>query len=334
MLCKRYRMGGRCLCALAFLWRFQYDRNERIEKIKVDVSIERNGKEAVKMTEKTTALILEGGALRGVYTSGVLDVMMLHHLKFMRVVGISAGSLNGLYYVADQIGKAAELNLNYVRDSRYMGVSHLAKEKSFFNFDFVFHDIFNDLIPFDFDTFHNSDIRFWAGVTNCANGQIEFIEKSEQADFLNVCRASSSIPILSAPVEIDGQYYVDGGVACAVPLFEDLPFACDRLVLVLTRPKGYRKSSVPEAVQKFYRVHFKDSPGMIDRLVTAPLRYNEKMDAIDEMEKQGRVFVIRPQKPVNVSRIEKDVEKLTALYRNGRQDMAFAYRSLMEFLEA
>ena len=206
------------------------------------------------MTEKTTALILEGGALRGVYTSGVLDVMMLHHLKFMRVVGISAGSLNGLYYVADQIGKAAELNLNYVRDSRYMGVSHLAKEKSFFNFDFVFQDIFNDLIPFDFDTFHNSDIRFWAGVTNCANGQIEFIEKSEQADFLNVCRASSSIPILSAPVEIDGQYYVDGGVACAVPLFEDLPFACDRLVLVLTRPKGYRKSSVPEAVQKFYRV--------------------------------------------------------------------------------
>ncbi|WP_075876563.1 patatin-like phospholipase family protein [Merdibacter massiliensis] len=284
------------------------------------------------MAEKTTALILEGGALRGVYTSGVLDVMMLHHLKIDHVVGISAGSLNGLYYVSNQIGKAAELNLNYVRDSRYMGMSHLAKEKSFFNFDFVFQDIFNELIPFDFDAFQRSDIQFWAGVTNCATGKIEFIEKRQQDDFLNVCRASSSIPILCSPVEIDGQYYVDGGVACAIPLFEDLPFHADRLVLVLTRHKGYRKSSVPEPLQKFYRHHFKNAPGMIDRLVTAPLRYNEKLDEIEQLEKEGKVFVIQPKKPVSVSRIEKDVEKLTALYQDGREDMEFAYRSLHSFL--
>lgn len=284
------------------------------------------------MAEKTTALILEGGALRGVYTSGVLDVMMLHHLKIDHVVGISAGSLNGLYYVSNQIGKAAELNLNYVRDSRYMGMSHLAKEKSFFNFDFVFQDIFNELIPFDFDAFQRSDIQFWAGVTNCATGKIEFIEKRQQDDFLNVCRASSSIPILCSPVEIDGQYYVDGGVACAIPLFEDLPFHADRLVLVLTRHKGYRKSSVPEPLQKFYRHHFKNTPGMIDRLVTAPLRYNEKLDEIEQLEKEGKVFVIQPKKPVSVSRIEKDVEKLTALYQDGREDMEFAYRSLHSFL--
>ena len=284
------------------------------------------------MAEKTTTLILEGGALRGVYTSGVLDVMMLHHLKIDHVVGISAGSLNGLYYVSNQIGKAAELNLNYVRDSRYMGMSHLAKEKSFFNFDFVFQDIFNELIPFDFDAFQRSDIQFWAGVTNCATGKIEFIEKRQQDDFLNVCRASSSIPILCSPVEIDGQYYVDGGVACAIPLFEDLPFHADRLVLVLTRHKGYRKSSVPEPLQKFYRHHFKNAPGMIDRLVTAPLRYNEKLDEIEQLEKEGKVFVIQPKKPVSVSRIEKDVEKLTALYQDGREDMEFAYRSLHSFL--
>ena len=284
------------------------------------------------MAEKTTALILEGGALRGVYTSGVLDVMMLHHLKTDHVDGISAGSLNGLYYVSNQIGKAAELNLNYVRDSRYMGMSHLAKEKSFFNFDFVFQDIFNELIPFDFDAFQRSDIQFWAGVTNCATGKIEFIEKRQQDDFLNVCRASSSIPILCSPVEIDGQYYVDGGVACAIPLFEDLPFHADRLVLVLTRHKGYRKSSVPEPLQKFYRHHFKNAPGMIDRLVTAPLRYNEKLDEIEQLEKEGKVFVIQPKKPVSVSRIEKDVEKLTALYQDGREDMEFAYRSLHSFL--
>ncbi len=285
------------------------------------------------MEVKKTAMILEGGALRGVYTSGVLDVMMLHHLKFSHVVGISAGSLNGLYYVANQIGKAAELNLNYVRDSRYMGVSHLAKEGSYFNFDFVFQDIFNELIPFDFDTFHDSDIQFWAGVTNCADGKIEFIEKHEQEDFLNVCRASSSIPIMCAPVEIDGKQYVDGGVSCAVPLFDDLPFVCEKLVLVLTRAKGYRKNSVPEAVQKFYRHHFKNSPGMIDRLVTAPLRYNEAMDKIDALEREGKVFVIRPQKPVNVSRVEKDVDKLVALYQDGRRDMEFAYRDLMAFLQ-
>ena len=103
---------------------------------------------------KQTALILEGGALRGVYTSGVLDVLMLHHVKIPNVVGISAGSLNGLFYVSGQIGNAAELNLNYVRDSRYMGFSNLAKERNFFNFDFVFRDIFHDLSPFDFAAFH------------------------------------------------------------------------------------------------------------------------------------------------------------------------------------
>ncbi len=281
---------------------------------------------------KLTALILEGGALRGVYTSGVLDVLMLHHVKIPNVVGISAGSLNGLFYVSGQIGNAAELNLNYVRDSRYMGFSNLAKERNFFNFDFVFRDIFHDLIPFDFAAFHDSDIRFWAGVTDCESGDIRFIEKSEYDDFLKVCRASSSIPVMNTPVEIEGREYVDGGIACAVPLFEDIPCESDRLVLVLTRHKGYRKKPVPETVQRIYRRHFRNAPGLVDRLVTAPQRYNERMDKIDALEEEGKAFVIRPRKPVTVSRIEKDVEKLSALYHEGRRDAEFAYQDLLTFL--
>lgn len=279
-----------------------------------------------------TALILEGGALRGVYTSGVLDVLMLHHVRIPNVIGISAGSLNGLFYVSGQIGNAAELNLNYVRDSRYMGFSNLARQRNFFNFDFVFHDIFHDLIPFDFEAFRESDLHFWAGVTDCDTGAIRFIEKREQEDFLKVCRASSSIPVMNQPVEIDGRYYVDGGIACAVPLFEDIPCQCDKLVMVLTRHKGYRKNPVPEAMQKLYRRHFRSAPGLVDRLVTAPQRYNERMDRIDALEEEGKVFVIRPRKPVTVSRIEKDVEKLTSLYHEGRRDAEFAYRDLLAFL--
>ena len=209
---------------------------------------------------------------------------------------------------------------------------NLAKERNFFNFDFVFRDIFHDLIPFDFAAFHDSDIRFWAGVTDCESGGIRFIEKSEYDDFLKVCRASSSIPVMNTPVEIEGREYVDGGIACAVPLFEDIPCESDRLVLVLTRHKGYRKKPVPETVQRIYRRHFRNAPGLVDRLVTAPQRYNERMDKIDALEEEGKAFVIRPRKPVTVSRIEKDVEKLSALYHEGRRDAEFAYQDLLAFL--
>lgn len=133
---------------------------------------------------------------------------------------------------------------------------------------------------------------------------------------------------MCAPVEIDGKQYVDGGVSCAIPLFDDLPFACEKLVLVLTRAKGYRKTVCRKRYRSFIVIISKiaghDRPSG-----DCPLRYNEAMDKIDALEHEGKVFVIRPQKPVNVSRVEKDVDKLVALYQDGRRDMEFAYRDLM-----
>ena len=279
-----------------------------------------------------TALVLEGGALRGVYTSGVLDVLMEHHLYLDDVVGISAGSLNGLYYISRQKETSIQLNLNYVNDKRYMGVGNLARDRSFFNFDFVFDEIFSHLLPFDFETFYASKQRFYVGISNCESGKLEFVEKGEYEDFLKVCQASSSMPLLSAPVVIRDQKYLDGGVTCAVPLFDELPFACDQLVLILTRNKGYRKSSVPPILQSIYRNHFKSSPALVDRLITAPLRYNERMDEIDRLEEEGKLFVIRPKEPVSVSRIEKNREKLEQLYEQGRNDAQNAYVRLLRFL--
>lgn len=280
-----------------------------------------------------TALILEGGALRGVYTSGVLDVFMKHHLYLEQVVGISAGSLNGLYYISKQPETSIQLNLNYVNDKRYMGIGNLAKEHTFFNFDFVFDEIFCDLLPFDFKTFFASDLKFYAGISNCETGKLELIEKNEYEDFLKVCRASSSLPLLSAPVEIGNHTYLDGGITCAVPLFEELPFEVDQLVLILTRHKGYRKESIPPILQTVYRNHFKSSPALVDRLITASLRYNERMDEIDRLEEEGKVFVIRPKEPVTVSRIEKDKEKLEQLYKQGIQDGEQTYLQLLKFLK-
>ena len=197
----------------------------------------------------------------------------------------------------------------------------------------MFNDLSKNEMPFDYDTFINSDKMLYYTVTDAVSGDTVFFEKNDVDDFSKPAIASSSIPIMSPPVEINGKYYYDGGVSNAVPYEKAFGDGYEKIVLVLTRQKGYRKPPVSHFAESFYKRHFKKTPKLLERLLTVPERYNKKMDEIDEMEKEGKVFVIRPQKPVEVSRTEKNAEKIHALYKEGIKDAGSILPKLKEYLK-
>ena len=263
--------------------------------------------------EQNTTLILEGGAMRGLFTSGVLDVFMENDLYFPQVTGVSAGALNGVNYVARQPGRSRAVNLDYVNDPRYMGASHLIKDFSYFNFDFLLGEVSETLNPLDFNTLYSSPQKLWAVATDCRTGGPVYFEKNQPGlDFMDAVRASASLPLMGRMVKVGREVCLDGGVSNPVPLPAELPFASGKAVLVLTRQAGFRKSG--------------------QHRLTGPERYNQRMDEIDRLEEAGEIFVIRPDGPVTVSRAERSVEKLDALYRRGRAAAEAALPAMKEFL--
>lgn len=286
------------------------------------------------------AIVLEGGALRGVYTSGVLDVLMEHDLYFSAVYGVSAGALNGLSYVSRQIGRSAQINLSYVRDPRYLGIGQLIKNHSAFNFDFMFGELSERLVPFDYGIFFASAQKYIAVATSCRTGQAAYFQKTQLGDeIFRAAVASSSLPFLAKPMDVGGEFYYDGGISDAVPAEKALQDGHEKVIAVLTHPRGQRKALPlplpPEhSLALVYRRAFSQWPALQKALLQMDDRYNKQMDRLDRLEDAGKVFVIRPQKAVNVSAVEKNTEKLKALYQEGRRDMENALPRLKNYLAA
>ena len=264
------------------------------------------------------ALVLEGGSLRCLFTAGVLDVLMEQGIELSYVMGVSAGSLSGINYVSKQIGRTARININYVNDNRYLGIRCLLKERSIFNFNFLFDDIAKELDPFDFDAFCKSEQEFIAVATSCETGEARYFDKENCADIMMAARASSSMPLLSRKVEVNKELCLDGGVAMPIPYQKAIDDGYEKVVLVLTREHGYRKPEQGRAMLKAYERAYHEYPKFIERLKHIPDHYNEMQEEIDELERQGKIFVIRPEVPVLVSRVEKDTDKLKDLYQIGR----------------
>lgn len=265
------------------------------------------------------ALALEGGSLRCMFSAGVVDVMMEHQLWAQGVFGVSAGALTGVNYVSRQVGRTAQVNLDYVNDKRYLGLGNLIFRKSIFNFDFLFGEISDKLIPLDRETFLHSSCQFTAIATNCRTGRPVFAEKSSSQDIYAAIRASASMPLLAPIVTVEGAPCVDGGVSLSIPYMQPLEEGYDKVVVITTREHGYRKPQTPRALARLYAKHYKEYPRLVRSLLDTPRRYARELDQLDRLEAQGKVFVIRPPEPVTVSRTEKDVTKLRALYAQGRQ---------------
>lgn len=278
------------------------------------------------MQEKT-ALLLEGGSLRCLFTAGVLDVFLEEDLIFPTVAGVSAGSLSAVNYVSGQRGRTAQVNLRFVNDKRYLGLGNLLHNRSIFNFDFLFGEVSQVLEPLDYAALEAAPQRTVAFSTDVRTGKSVAHEKGVSEDFLLACRASCSMPLLSPIVWVDGHLSMDGAVAQSIPLPWALQAGYEKIVLVLTRQDGYRKKPVGHAMAAAYERVYRKYPAFVELCKTIPERYNALQSTISRLERSGRIFVIRPQRAVQVSRTERDTEKLRELYRQGIDE---AYRRLPE----
>jgi predicted patatin/cPLA2 family phospholipase len=268
--------------------------------------------------KESTALILEGGSLRCLFTAGVLDTFIANGIEFPCVGGVSAGSLSGLNYVSKQMGRTAKVNIDYVKDKRYLGIRSLIRNRSIFNFDFLFDEIGKELLPFDEEAFYNSPQRYVAFATDCKTGKLVGFEKGKTNDLMMGCRSSCSLPLLSPIVQIEGMKCLDGGIANPIPVDWAINEGYEKIVVVLTRQEGYRKQPVSKPMIRAYERMYKEYPRLIKKLKQIPSHYNEIQENIAKLEKEGRIFVIRPEEPVLVSRVEKDVKKLRDLYEIGK----------------
>ncbi len=266
------------------------------------------------------ALVLEGGALRGIYTSGVLDVFLEENILADCVIGVSAGALNSMSYITKQKGRSAKVNLEYHNDPRYIGAKALKSNKGIIGFDYLFGEISHSLLPFDFDAFQNSSQRFIAVATNCITGKGEFFEKGKVSNILACIQASASMPLASDMVFINNIPYLDGAVSTSIPIDWALKNDFDKIIVVLTRDKNYTKKEISKSLKRVYRAKYKNYPRLVKKIFTMPRRYNRIKRKIENLAEQQKIFVIRPSQEVTVSRLEKDTKKLQDLYNQGIQD--------------
>ena len=279
------------------------------------------------------ALVLEGGALRGMYTSGVLDTFLKNNMEFECVAGVSAGALNAMSYISKQPGRSAKINLEYCDDPRYIGRKAFIKNKGIIGYDYLFGDISENKVPFDYKSFENTNQRFIIVTTNCEKAETEYLEKSNCNDLFKAAQASSSMPLASAMVEINNNHYLDGAVTTSIPVKWALEQGYEKVVVVLTRDKTYRKPMLSNKMKKLYKLAYHKYPKLIEKLNTMPERYNKLQDEIIDLEKEGKIFIIRPEKEVTVSRLEKDKEKLENLYKEGIAEAEKNLDALKKYLE-
>lgn len=279
------------------------------------------------------ALVLEGGALRGMYTSGVLDTFLKNNMEFECVAGVSAGALNAMSYISKQPGRSAKINLEYCDDPRYIGRKAFIKNKGIIGYDYLFGDISENKVPFDYKSFENTNQRFIIVTTNCEKAETEYLEKSNCNDLFKAAQASSSMSLASAMVEINNNHYLDGAVTTSIPVKWALEQGYEKVVVVLTRDKTYRKPILSNKMKKLHKLAYHKYPKLIEKLNTMPERYNKLQEELIDLEKEGKIFIIRPEKEVTVSRLEKDKEKLENLYKEGIAEAEKNLDALKEYLE-
>jgi Predicted esterase of the alpha-beta hydrolase superfamily len=278
-------------------------------------------------------LVLEGGGMRGAYTSGVLEVLLQNGIEFPCVYGISAGACNALSYISGQRNRNYEIFYQYVSDKRYVSVENLQNTGSLFGFDFIFGELFHELLPFDYETFFNSPVNLKAGATDLKTGKTVFFGKADLDENFTAVRASSSLPFLSNIVSYKGHELLDGGCAMPIPLERSIFDGNESNVVVLTRDRSYRKKSRPEFPRSVLRAKYGDYPNFIDTMMARTETYNTELEVCRRQEAEGKAVVIRPSSPIVTGRYEKDPERLKSIYEMGVTDCMKQLPELRSFLQ-
>ncbi len=280
----------------------------------------------------STGLVLEGGGMRGLYTAGILDFFLEKNLQLPYVIGVSAGACHAASYISRQSGRNKKVNIGYIRDPRYISYRNLIRTKSLFGMDFVFNEIPNRLEPFDYETFYQSNQSYFIGTTDCVTGQpVYFDAKKSPPDLiLKALMASSSLPFVSPTVEIEGKVLLDGGIVDPIPVRKSIEAGNTKHVIILTRNKEYRKQPFRSKwlANRFYSNYPEFTKAMLKRHEV----YNVTLELIEELERSGKAFVLRPSEPLQVSRLERNPEKLLHLYKLGFKDAENCFSLLEEFL--
>ena len=283
-------------------------------------------------SEKITegCIVLEGGAFRAVYTSGVLDVLMQNGINMSCVCGVSAGAMNGANYSSGQIGRSARINLRYRHDKNYVGLKPMITQHGIIGFDFVFGEI-DGVEPFYYSAFDKR--RFVAVTTDVDTGRARYWEKSNCSDLFQAIRASASMPYVSSPVEVDGTYNLDGGCSVNIPFNWAINQGYEKVIVVKTRSSDYREGPQSSAGNKVVQTMYKDRPALAENLINMHDRYNLELDELYYLTKLHRVFTIEPSRSLDtVGRLEPDMEKLGKLYYLGVEDCKNRLEDLKGYL--
>lgn len=283
---------------------------------------------------KKATIVLEGGATRGVFTSGALDYLMEKDVYMSHVIGVSAGACNGVDYVSRQPGRTRDCMIHKEKEyDYYYGFTKFIKEKSLLDMDMVFDKYPNEIFPFDFETYFASDMECEIVTTNCVTGRAEYMkEREDKGRLMKLCRASSSMPLVSPIVNIDGIPYLDGGLADSVPVKRAAELGNEKIVLMLTRNPGYRKKMTSKALANVYRRAYRKYPNLVRTTIRRNFEYNKAMRLVEQMEAEGKIFVLRPLIPT-VSRLEKNYDTLMEFYEHGYHLMKKEFGALMEYVD-
>lgn len=264
-----------------------------------------------------TGIVFEGGAFRTVFSCGVMDSFLDENIMPDYIIGVSAGAAYASSYAARQKGRDLTIIKNYSHDKRYMGLRNLLnpKNRSYYGLDFAYKTIPDELVPYDHEEFARYNGVFKAVVTNVNTGEAEYMHLDSSNDNFRVLQATCALPILFPFIYIDGTPYLDGGLTDSVPYEKAFEDGCDRVVVVLTRESSYKKttSSSTKHIARLFRKY----PALSEDLLKRAERYNASIDRLCELEKEGKVIVIRPTNTEGFSRLEKDLDKIQSLYDDG-----------------
>ena len=277
-------------------------------------------------------VILEGGATRGVYTAGVLDYFMKKHLILSNVIGVSAGACNAVDYKSKQIGRSKNCMIIVDKDKEYYaGINKFVRKHSYIDMDLLFNTYVNEYFPFDFETYLASKVHCELVATSLKTGKADYFSPKNKAEIMLQCQASCSMPILVPPTIINGAAYLDGGIADSIPINRALEIGDEKIIVILTQPKKYRKKPLSTVMQRVYTRHFEEYPEFIYTGLHRHEFYNAAVEKIELLEQQGRIYVMRPTKKP-VSHFEKKPEKLYDFYLHGYNQAIDEYSKILDYL--
>lgn len=275
-------------------------------------------------------LVLEGGTFRPIFSSGVMDALLSEDIMLPYCIGVSAGISDGVSYISKQKGRNLEIVQKYRNDKRYIGKRNYRKSRSLFGLDFVFGEIPNALVPFDMQTFMRYEGKCIVGVTNAATGQAEYMDARDMDKQYSMLRATCAMPLFFPAIDVNGGKYYDGGISDPVPVTKALEDGCDKVLIVLTQPKGFRKR-----LGKYDRIGARvlahKYPAMSEAILSRPERYNEVVETCEKLEKEGKAMILRPNYRLNS--FESDVHKLEASYWHGYRMTRERINRIRRFLE-